>query len=349
MACCYICEIIAPKLRENMKKIFYLLLIPIGLGFFACNNEVDLTGNYKDTPVVFCLLNPTDSAHYIRIQKAFLVDGNVLETAKIPDSLKYDPADLDVKVIESNATTGAITKTITFAHQPGAVTDTGVFAKEGVMIYKSTESLNDLRKYKLQITNNKLNKQITAETGLVYGFVFKNPSVGTIIFNGPSGYTLRWISATNGQIYQPEIILHWNEVDLATNVATPDSVVWSITPKEAASTGQFATEMDLNLPRNSFYQFVGQSVKPKPGIKRVIGYLTFRFYVGTSELATYVNVNKPSIGLIQDKPIYSNINGGLGLFAGRSTFSKPGMSLAETAKDTLISGTYTSGLSFRRN
>lgn len=339
-----------------MKKSIGFLLISLGLGFYSCNNEVDLTGEYEDTPVVYCLLNPGDTAHYIRIQKAFLINGNVLQTAQIPDSLKYDPSDLDVKIQALDQNTGnPVGAPITFQHQPNAVQDTGVFATEGLMIYKSTATLNDLRRYRLQITNTKLNKQITSETGLIYMPnpnavpFYITPGAGTVIFNPISGagYTLRWRTPTNGFVFQPEITFRWTEVDMNTNISTPDSLVWKLTPKEITSQTP-PSEMDYNLAQNSFYRFVGETLEPKPSnIKRVIGTLTFRFYVGTEELNTYINVNKPSIGLIQEKPVYTNIDGGLGIFAGRTTFTKANIALAAASKDTLINSQYTEDLNFK--
>lgn len=339
-----------------MKKSIGFLLISLGLGFLSCNNEVDLTGEYKDTPVVYCLLNPGDTAHYIRIQKAFLINGNVLQTAQIPDSLKYDPADLEVKIQPLDQNTGnPVGAAILFQHQPNAVQDTGVFASGGIMIYKSTAALNDLRKYRLEINNTKLNKQITSQTGLIYmpnpvnSPFFITPGAGTVIFNPISGagYTLRWRTPVNGFVFQPEITFRWTEVDLNTNISTPDSVVWKLTPKEITTT-QPPTEMDYNLAQNSFYRYVGETVPEKPSnIKRVIGGLVFRFYVGTEELNTYMNVNKPSIGLIQEKPVYTNIDGGLGVFAGRTTFTRTS-NMAEASKDTLIFSPYTDQLNFKK-
>lgn len=334
-----------------MKKIVGYSLVLLGLAFTSCNNEVDLTGEYKDTPVVYSLLNQNDSVHYIRIQKAFLINGNVLETAKNPDSLKYDPADLVVKIQPLDANSGnPLGSAVTFQYVPGATQDTGIFAQQGIMIYRSTATLNDLRNYRLEITNTKLNKQITAQTGLVHGFVLKKPQTGTIIFNTPSGngYDLRWLSAVNGFVYQPEIIFHWDEKDMTTQVVTQDSLVWTLTPKEAA-TEDAGTEMSYILANNSFYQFVGQNVPVKPNVKRKIGPLTFKFYIGTEALNTYINVNKPSIGLIQEKPVYTNVTGGLGLFAGRTVFSKAGFYFHDSAKDTLINSKYTVNLNYVLN
>lgn len=343
-----------------MKKATVFSLIAIGLGLFSCNNEVDLAGDYVDTPIVYCLLNPGDSVHYIRIQKAFLVNGNVLETAKIPDSLVYQPEDLQVQVQAIDPATGQVPpivnplhNPVVFTYVPGAVTDTGAFAAEGVMIYKAQKKLSDLYEYNLQITNTQLNKVITAKTQLVKPIEFKTPPAAnpnyTANFNPTSGngYTMRWGAAPNGYIYQPEIVFHWTEVDLQTNVQTPDSVVWRLNPREMQY--QLGAEMQYVLEQNSFFRYLGENIPEKSGIKRVIGSLTFRFYVGTEELATYVNVNKPSIGLIQEKPVYTNIEGGgLGIFSGRSTFTKSGVPLNEANKDTLIFSPLTDQLNFKR-
>lgn len=340
-----------------MKRIFGFWLGCAALSFSACNNEIDVAGDYKDMPVVYCLLNKNDAAHYIRVQKAFLVNGNVLHTAQIPDSLKYDPADLEVKIIALDAASGnpiPNVSPILFQYQPGMVQDTGAFAKEGVMIYKSTANLNDLRRYRLEITNTKLNKMITSETGLVYGFAFKTPPNTNpnfkITFNPIShtGLTLRWTPATNGFVYQPEITFRWTEVDLATNASTADSVVWNLLPKRLTS-DVLPTEMDYLLPQNSFYEYVGQQVSVKSGVKRVIGTVTIRYYVGTEELNTYIEVNQPSIGIIQNKPVYTNITNGLGLFAGRTEFTSVNYGLSDPAIDTLMNGKSTSALGFRRN
>lgn len=357
----YICEIFSRKIYNYMRKSRWIVPVIMALGFSSCSNEVDLTGDYVDTPVIYSLLNPDDTTHYIRIQKAFLVNGNVLQTAQTPDSLKYDPADLDVKIQAIDANTGNIppnTPPITFTLVQGAIKDSGIFASDGFMLFKSNAPLNDLRRYRLQITNTKLNKVISSETGLVYSpsvnGILKNPSPTnaqqTISFNPTSGtgFTIRWITAQNGIVYQPEVIFKWTEVDLTTLAATPDSNVWKLIPKEATN-NDVGVEMDFNLPQNSFFRHLGETVPVKPNIKRVIGKVTFRIYVGTEELNTYINVNKPTIGLIQDKPVYTNIENGLGLFAGRSTFKSLEYNLSLQNQDTLINNVFTKDLNFKKN
>ena len=40
--------------------------------FSGCDNEVDINADWKETIVVYGLLNPNDSIQYIKVNKAFL-------------------------------------------------------------------------------------------------------------------------------------------------------------------------------------------------------------------------------------------------------------------------------------
>ena len=41
--------------------------------------------------------------------------------------------------------------------------------------------------------------------------------------------------------------------------------------------------------------------------------------VGSEDLETYINVNKPITGIVQERPQFTNINNGIGLFSSRFT------------------------------
>jgi hypothetical protein len=41
--------------------------------------------------------------------------------------------------------------------------------------------------------------------------------------------------------------------------------------------------------------------------------------MGNEDLKSYIDVNSPSTGLVQERPIYSNVSNGIGLFASRGT------------------------------
>lgn len=336
-----------------MRNIFFLALISIF--FISCNNEVDLTSDYVDTTVVYGLLNPGENTHYVRIQKAYLVNGNALDYAKVPDSIQYNPSDLTVVIEERDSTTDVLKRTIALTPVIGAEKDTGIFASTNHVIYKTpdNEKIFSQFVYKLVITNNKTGKVITGKTKLVKNTVadfFKTPGAGSVNWNSPigTGYTMRWNVVGNGKIYQPEVVFYFKEVNVVTGDTIQDSLAWRFVAIEY-NPQLNADIMELNVPQNSFYEFVGNRLSPKPNIKRIIGWLNFKCYIGTDDLNTYINVNKPSIGIIQEKPLYTNITNGIGIFAARSSYIKRLVPLSEQSKDTLIFGKYTQNLSFFKN
>ena len=50
--------------------------------------------------------------------------------------------------------------------------------------------------------------------------------------------------------------------------------------------------------------------------------------IGSSDLATYIALNAPFEGIIQERPDFSNINNGLGLFSSRYTYELLGVALS---------------------
>ncbi|MCC7244082.1 MAG: hypothetical protein IT269_00265, partial [Saprospiraceae bacterium] len=53
-----------------MQKLLFLPLLALLVA--SCSNDFDVAAPWKEIPVVYGLLSPQDTAHYIRIEKAFL-------------------------------------------------------------------------------------------------------------------------------------------------------------------------------------------------------------------------------------------------------------------------------------
>ncbi|MCS6981428.1 MAG: hypothetical protein N2110_04615 [Flavobacteriales bacterium] len=335
-----------------MKKSYYLWTGILALALassIGCNNQVDLTAPYQVVTVVYGLLNQKDSAQYIRIQKAFLTNGNALVAAQVPDSIYFKPEDLVVRLVRLQNHNQPL-DSVTLLPTPNMPKEPGIFANEGHYLFASNAPLNTNNTYQLKIYNLKSGKLITSHTPLVYynGEFFKTPGAGSVNFNSPlgTGYTIRFYPAYNAVIYQPIIVFHFTRVNMLTGESKPDSVTWTLGMIQNYNPAEDVIE--YNLPQNSFYRFIASQFQPDPNEKRVIGWLTFKCWAGTLELDTYIEVNKPSIGLIQEKPAYTNLTNAYGLFAARTWFVKTFVPLSEQSKDTLILGTYTKNLGFSK-
>src|SRR5690606_21255581 len=100
-----------PYLISLMKKIlFSVLSLAFVFGIQSCSEDFEVTAPYKDVTLVYGLLNMQDTAHYIRIQKAFLDENkNAFDMARQADSSFYRESDLEVvmKEIANGAMVGA--------------------------------------------------------------------------------------------------------------------------------------------------------------------------------------------------------------------------------------------------
>ncbi|MCB0396437.1 MAG: hypothetical protein KDD36_07275, partial [Flavobacteriales bacterium] len=113
------------------------------------------------------------------------------------------------------------------------------------------------------------------------------------------------------------------------------------------STGVLGGEtMTVDLPGDNFYQFVASRLTEDPDVDRTAGQLDFIIDVAGEDLNTYMAVNRPSTGIIQERPEYSNIENGFGIFSCRYSQSVLGKDMTLTSLDSLREGRFTKHLGF---
>ena len=54
-----------------------------------------------------------------------------------------------------------------------------------------------------------------------------------------------------------------------------------------------------------------------------------------------INVSQPSQGIVQEKPLFTNVDGGIGLFSSRSKGVKDNVKLSSSSMDSLWRGVFT--------
>ena len=69
-----------------MKKLFYFITLTIIITTASCKTEVELNAPWKNTPVVYGLLETGRDTQYIKINKCFLGKTDAFVMAKEPDS-----------------------------------------------------------------------------------------------------------------------------------------------------------------------------------------------------------------------------------------------------------------------
>jgi hypothetical protein len=335
---------------EAMKKQVSYLIVLFTLAFLpACNADFDVTAEWKDVTVVYGLLNQNESTHYIKINKAFLGEGDAMLMATEPDSSTYaGKLDVWLEEYDGQSFTGRLfhLDTTTIYNK-----DSGTFYAPEQIVYFTTAKLDPERTYKLKI-NNLAKGLVEAKTGLVKPFNLTNPRAGQSLFNfaAPEGVTteVKWRSAENGRLYQLVIRFHYYEKNLLTQqIDSSKYVDWAF-PNRKSATLIGNEELAEVFPSNNFYQIIASKVPVKSGVERYAGPLEFIVYAGADDLSTYIDISKPSNSIVQERPQFSNIVNGVGIFSSRSSTMRT-VSLNTRSLDSLVQGTQTGHLSFIKN
>ena len=298
-------------MRRN--NLFYIAILLVALMASRCSNDVDLYADYKEIPVVYGILDYQDDTSWIKITKAFSGPGNALEFAKNPDSSNYKGK---LAVTLTGRKNGVDLPVITFdtitIHTKHA--GDSVFYWPDQLMYYSTEKLDPDAKYTLKIVLPS-GKEITSSTEMVKSFHISYP-VRYIIFTSDKEIT--WLSAVNGKRYEADMVFHYREL-LPGNPDTLDkSISWHIGTKFSVSTDG-GEQMAIGYSGENFYKMLEKNLEKIPNVQRWTGNIDVFVACASQELDTYIQVNNGNTGLLQEIPVYTNINGGVGLLASRHT------------------------------
>ena len=119
----------------------------------SCDNELDITADWKDVSVIYGILNSEDSINYVKLNKAFLGQGDIMTMAQQFDSLYYNPDQVGLRIIESQLTGNQFTpiKTIEMVPVDNIVKPEGPFSSPTQIIYQTDQILNHLRYYTAEV------------------------------------------------------------------------------------------------------------------------------------------------------------------------------------------------------
>lgn len=86
-------------------KNLLLAFLSLCLTISGCQQDFDITADYKEITVVYGLLNSSENTHYLRIQKGYLIDGDAFQAGGVADSIYYNDSLLvQIKALPNGAT-----------------------------------------------------------------------------------------------------------------------------------------------------------------------------------------------------------------------------------------------------
>ncbi|MDD5695876.1 MAG: hypothetical protein PHD61_11310 [Bacteroidales bacterium] len=312
-----------------MKKV--ILILSSILALMSCSTEVDLIGDYEDITIVYGLLNQTDSISYLKINKAFLGDGNALIMAQEPDSSSYRN---NLTVVLDEWKDGSLIQTFHFDTTTIYNKEEGTFYYPRQVIYRclTYQQLDPESEYRLTITNRLSGKIISATTPLVSDFpilkpVINNPLKPTIHFpDNDNPKDLEWLSAKYGKLYNVVMRFHYKEKFSQVADTLYKYVETSYSPRKSESLDG-GEEMLIQFANNSFYKLLENTVPYEPSKEATVEVryalsVEYIFSVAGDDFNTYMEVNDVSSSIVQERPEFTNIENGIGIFSSRYNKSR---------------------------
>lgn len=325
-----------------MKRLAFALFGLTAL-LSSCDNEIDVTAPFEETTVVYAALNASDPFHYIRITRAFLGDEGFFGGYNQSDSLYYDSLSV---VLEQLNTNGGVVATYQAVKDNSVKLDSGFFTTEGYHVYRVTATLDEDAEYRVRITRPE-GGEVTARTVLVKDFDISYPRFATVNPASVTGMRVQWDQAVNARVYRAKMIMHYVELSRSNKA---DSVRKSVVYTFPYFTGDNLTgggEVSTGINLDQFYGNIATQLDvPGGDTIRIHRRVDVVVEAGGDDLATAINVSQPQTGILQDPPLYTNVNGGVGVFSTIRLSYALNKRMTETAIDELVYGDYTCGLKF---
>lgn len=320
-------------------KLLTALLLTTAFIIHGCKTDFEVVAPYKEIPVVYGLLNASDSLQYIRIQKAYLGEGNALTMAQNADSIYY-PDILDVKLEEFNSN-GTFIRSINLIRdvQPK---EEGVFASMVHYIYRTQgEKIFAQYHYKLSITNRETGTVFTSQTEVVDDLNVLKPTPFPSQINWLGfPYAIEYSPFEEGYLYQLIIRFYYTERNVFTNDTKLKYLDWKFPERTKNESSAFT------IGNSDFFIFVASQLEPDPSVKRHAVEFEFYFHVAGKAFTEYIQVNTAPTGINQEIPLFTNINNGLGIFSSRNVKLVRDKYLHPISEAELIFGPITGNLGF---
>ncbi|NDC40771.1 MAG: hypothetical protein EBZ77_04340 [Chitinophagia bacterium] len=328
----------------------------------SCSEKFDIAAPYKDITVVYGLLQRTDTAHYIRIQKAYLDNTkSALTMAKEPDSNFYN--NLEVRMARLNMTTGKQVDYVVLnkvdLNTEGYTKPEGIFFNTPNYAYKFTNDLDPRYIYQLQVINKATGRVDTGNAPVIddktkdyfyvdmiddssslsnfIDFASTNPnSYATITgrYKTPTDFNFHGYNTPVGLV-QAFIRFHWVDSNISTNAKTYHSFDMDL--GYAGNNSRFTYNV-RNIALQSALK-LGMGIAPDNTV-RLLDRPELLVYLGTHDFNTYISVQAlQGVGLTgsEIQPSYTNLVGKdvLGLFTSRG-FRKGDITITDRTIAALI-------------
>jgi len=350
-------------LMQNLNFRLLIIFLVAAIGFQSCETEIDISAPYKRIPVIYGLLDLSADTQFVMINRTFLGAGNADDFAQIEDSMIYD--NVDARIYYGSGENDFVQL------DSIRVTDKdlgGVFyAPTQRVYYVPTAAFpsniwNATTNFELRVAAD--GDDITASTQLVdvsdahlSKLIPSTNAAQAISFVGTTGgyvssFKFEWRAFKHAVKHEAFILFDYTE-QRADGSSVPKTLRIPFALSDASAPD---VNFDFNFfSKNGefFYNYLENNI-PVDGavVRRAFGSLHFVINAAGTDFSTYLNVGDPVSSVGQDRPRYSNINGGegIGIFSSRGLYTyekqmKVNSSTPQTIIE-LVTGVHTQNFCF---
>lgn len=337
------------------------IMAALVLTFAGCSTDFELNKPEEQT-IVYGILDPSQDTNWIKINKSFLGDGDNFAYASIPDCTIHENITATISEIG-----GASRSWILQEKYVPVDANAGVFYGDSQKVYYFVPNgLDVAAEYKLRVDFEDGRSALEATTPLVSPIVFDQTFRfqmlnGVTFETGPTllstnystGLDVKWNAVLGGKRYDLKIVYHYTEHYLDGSSPQEKTIEWYQGSKKVLKSTS-NEQMKKEILPEQFYVYVGSlpELQDVTNVdKRVMGVMDFILTVSADDFSTYLDVSKPSSGLVQERPSFTNVTNGIGIFSSinRTVFNQIGVSVTNfdrNSTEEMSLGQYTRTLKF---
>lgn len=312
-----------------LRRVSQYLILNSLLLILAVSCSVDFSPNakWKEVPVVYCLIDQDDDTSWVRVERCYLSESDIYSPAQISDSVNYDQGSISVALLAFDAA-GMLRDSIPFTYTLRPRND-GNFVSGLQPVYYSVTAgrLRDDWRYKLSVRRtsdgsilaasqnsiplirqvseriiNKPSYTVNRITGAAYGqFAF---------YGAHNTCLIEWDTMENGRLYQPIVRFYYS--------VAGDTTYIDVKAPSTASRGT-SPFLSVNYPRYNFLTDIKTQLQNDPSPKKYLKMVDIYLTVASEDYNAYISSINAGSTISQGREPYTNIDGGLGIFASRRT------------------------------
>lgn len=298
--------------------LFSILLLPL---LTSCEVEFSPNAEWKDVPAVYCVLDQDSSVTYVRVQKCFLSEDDFRQYTTVMDSINYPLGSVEVHINvwpdKKSMEQGGTPLQVMNFEDTLLVKAEGEFASEkGQHVFKHDTQIGDFGTdyyYELIVTNVATGERMArAVTQLVGNSVpnwLENPSPNSFgksfSFSHNRKCTFIWKAFDRGRLYQPIVTFFYRHRFEDQSVLYPVDIRC-----------QQTRNLTVDLQQGTFLNAVKEALAGDTCKKNFYDTVRVAMNICNEELYAYM---ASANSISQTQQLYSNIEGGVGVFGARRT------------------------------